>query len=137
MLNIHHFHTYSQTFWVMYSKITELFQAWIIYRVLQLISGIYIYIYIYQNQEIMLFFCFSRKTSLKIQIEAFFVFSKYKVEEIFFFCVAMLFFGTFLAQFRFDSQFKIREQFKKYFFLCKFGINHLSKKVYKVKTSRK
>ena len=40
----------------------------------------------------------------------------------------MLFFGTFLAQFRFDSQFQLREQLKKYFFLCKFGINHLSKK---------
>ena len=40
----------------------------------------------------------------------------------------MLFFGPFLAHFRFGSQFQLREQLKKYFFLCKFGINHLSKK---------
>ena len=44
------------------------------------------------------------------------------------FCVAALFFGPFLAHFRFDSQFQLREQLKKYFFLCKFGINHLQKK---------
>ena len=49
------------------------------------------------------------------------------------FCVAVLFFGPFLAHFRFDSQFQLREQLKKNFFLCKFGTNHLSKKIYKVK----
>ena len=66
----------------------------------------------------------------------FFVFSKYKVEEGFldsFFYVTVPFFGLFLAHFRFDSQFPLREQLKKYFFLCKFGRNHLSKKIYKVK----
>ena len=70
------------------------------------------------------FFCY-----LKIQ-------SRRKISK-YHFCVTVLFFGPFLVHFRFDSQFQLRKQLKKYFFLCKFGINHLLKKTLQSKNNGK
>ena len=109
------------------------------------IGYIYIHIYIWESRNNVVF-CFSHKTSLKLKFRLpsdrsfFFCFlkiqSRRKISKYSFY-VTVLFFGPFLAHFRFDSQFQLREQLKKYFFLCKFGINHLSKKIYKVKTMGK
>ena len=128
MMNIYHFHTFPGTFWVIYPENTELFQAWTSYRVMGLISGIYIK---NQNQDIMSFFVSAVKhlwssNSGFLQIESLFiysfffffflVFSKYKVEEIFLKIVLRnhaIFWAIFGLQVRFDSQFELLEQLKK------------------------
>ena len=98
---------------------------------------IWYWVYISESRNNVVF-CFSRKTSLELKFRlpsyrsfVFFCFlkiqSRRKISK-YSFCITVLFFGPFLAHFRFNSQFQLREQLKKYFLLCKFGINHLSKK---------
>ena len=126
MLNIYHFHTFPLTLWVIYPGDTELFQAWTSYRVIWLISGIYIY----QDQEIMSFFDSAVKylwssNSGLFQIEALFIYfffcflkmqSRRKISKYFFFRNHAILSAIFGSQIRFDSQFQLREQIKKLLF---------------------
>ena len=118
MLIIHHFHTFPCTFWVIYLENTELFQGRTSYRVLCLMLGKYI------SESGNAIFCFSRITSLKLKfrlpsdrnLNFFFVFSKYKVEErfpIIFLRNHAILLAIFGSQIRFDSQFQLWEQLKK------------------------